>query len=164
MFAIIVGEIPPECVPSAPVLEGEPVSKSPRVDPCRDLLRKYYPLNDRSKPLYEYTKRYSKDYKFERNAYPPPVPVSSPAFSYKPVPSPDPSYKPALEAQKLDVKHVLNFTPHRAGLICCASLKVWACWVKDIAENAKMWCLWINQTIKDIRHMAAVMRGKHFLE
>ncbi|XP_044736891.1 titin homolog [Chrysoperla carnea] len=60
---------------------------------------------------------------------------------------------------KCIIPHV-NIMPHGTERICCASLKAWALWIKDVAESAKVWCHWINTVICDMQTITALMRGE----
>jgi hypothetical protein len=48
---------------------------------------------------------------------------------------------------------------HEPGTICCLSLKIWAVWLLEIANNAHKWTKWIGDIIKQVRHYAAIIRG-----
>ncbi|EFA09045.1 hypothetical protein TcasGA2_TC006758 [Tribolium castaneum] len=48
---------------------------------------------------------------------------------------------------------------HTPGTICCLSLKIWAVWLLEIANNAHNWTKWIGAIIKQVRHYVAIIRG-----
>lgn len=48
---------------------------------------------------------------------------------------------------------------HAPGTICCLSLKIWAVWLLEIANNAHNWTKWIAAIIKQVRHYASIIRG-----
>ncbi|RZC34982.1 uncharacterized protein BDFB_001383 [Asbolus verrucosus] len=48
---------------------------------------------------------------------------------------------------------------HEPGTICCLSLKIWAVWLLEIANNAHNWTKWIGDIIKQVRQYAAIIRG-----
>lgn len=50
---------------------------------------------------------------------------------------------------------------HYPDLVCCTSLRTSTLWLLYIAQNAYDWTLEIENTIRQVRHYANVLRGKH---
>lgn len=49
---------------------------------------------------------------------------------------------------------------HEPGKICCLSLKVWASWLIEVAENARKWSKWLNEIISEVRRIVRIIKGE----
>lgn len=60
---------------------------------------------------------------------------------------------------RLDKRHLLNIKRHSCDTVCCASIKAWAKFVSDVADNARNWCVWIHLKIQEITWYASILKG-----
>lgn len=63
---------------------------------------------------------------------------------------------------RLDKRHFLNIKRHSCDTVCCASIKAWAKFVADVADNARNWCVWIHLKIQEITWYASIIKGSTF--
>lgn len=58
-------------------------------------------------------------------------------------------------------KHKPSITfDHAPDTICCLTIKVWATWLLEVANNAQKWSEWLSAIIAEIKQIASIMRGE----
>lgn len=62
---------------------------------------------------------------------------------------------------ELNIRYNINIMPHYPDVVCCASIKAWANFVKQVADNSGKWCGWITSTVEEMRHIAGLLRSKY---
>lgn len=71
---------------------------------------------------------------------------------------------PSKEAGICDFERIISkatsVKEHSPNMVCCYSLKLYAHWLLQVAQNSQGWCKWITDIIGQIRLYAAILRGE----
>lgn len=65
---------------------------------------------------------------------------------------------------ELNIRYNINIMPHYPDVVCCASIKAWADFVKQVADRSGKWCGWITSTVEEMRHIAGLLRSMRSID
>lgn len=58
------------------------------------------------------------------------------------------------------LKKPLTVREHSPDMVCCRTLKLWADWLTEVAQNTHKWGCWIQNVIGQVRVFAHILKGE----